>query len=338
MVKTGDKNRNSVGIDIGSYSIKIIAIDKISENNILTAYNIKTISPDVQAQQIEMLIKESLEEIDLHPDKINLSVSGPDVIVRFINFPKMKREQLEEALTYEAEKYIPFNLSEVVTDFIILGDAQEPGQMKVILAAAKKSSVMQKVKMIEHLGMTVEVMDTDPFALFNAFFTANPSLEKKCFALFDFGHSQTDMLISDGKDPCFIRQIQIGGRNISETLIKELSLTPKQSEECKLGLSDIDSESIMRSTVSVLDNLIKELQLSFTYFENRQNKKIDEIYCCGGMIEQQGVFDYLNDNLGIQMKKWNPLNNIGFSENLSQEDLNSVASQLAVSVGLALRH
>ncbi|MBU0683503.1 MAG: pilus assembly protein PilM, partial [Candidatus Omnitrophica bacterium] len=290
-----------------------------------------------EPEQLEGIIKESLEEVGISPNKVNLSVSGPDVIVRFIDFPKMTEEQLEDALVYEAEKYIPFNLSEVITDFIILGDAQESGQMKVILAAAKKSMVLPMLEVIKQVGMEVEVVDVDSFALFNAFFYANPLVENKCYALLDFGHSRTNVLISDGKAPCFIRQIQIGGKNIDESLIRDLSLSLEESEKCKLGLSELDKDAIMKSTTPILDSLLKELQLSFTYFENRTNKKIEEIYCCGGMIEQERVFEYLNENLGIQMKKWNLFNSIGFSGNLSQEDVHSVSSQLVVSLGLALR-
>ncbi len=47
-----------------------------------------------------------MEEIDLKPQAVNMSVSGTDVIVRFIDLPRMSKEQLGSALVFEAEKYM----------------------------------------------------------------------------------------------------------------------------------------------------------------------------------------------------------------------------------------
>jgi len=337
MAKIGDKNGESVGIDIGAYSIKIVALKDAAEKKFLSAYNIKKIPHGMGVSEIEPLVKEALEEIDLSPSQINLSISGPDVIVRFVNFPKMSREQLDDALVYEAEKYIPFNISEVVTDFIFLGDATEPGQMQVILAAAKRPAIENLTKIFENLKISVGIMDTDPFAMFNAFTAVKSSLEKKPYTLFNFGHSRTDILISFAEVPSFIRQVQIGGKNITDAICRDLSVEQDAAEEFKLGIDGEKKEQVMKATIPVLDELSREIQHSFSYFETRHDEGRGDIYCSGGMIEQAGVVEYLNEKLKIQMKKWNPLEGVEFSEDLAREDVNSVASQLAVCTGLALR-
>ncbi|RKY42965.1 MAG: hypothetical protein DRP85_01165 [Candidatus Makaraimicrobium thalassicum] len=337
MKRFSRKNEESVGLDIGSYSIKAVSLKKAPEGNMLTAYNIRNIPPDQKAAETGPLIKEALDEIDLHPETVNLSISGPDVIVRFINLPKMTKEQLGNALTFEAERYIPFDVSEVVLDFLILGDATEAGQMRVLLAAVKRGPVEARVKMIEDLGMTVNILDTDPFAVFNVFTASNPLPDGKGSAFLDLGHSQTDVLISIGKLPCFMREIQIGGKDVSSAICHSLSVSPEKAEEYKMRAGDEEKEAVAQATGSVLNDLIKEIQLSFGYFENRYNSGVSGIYCSGGMSYQEGVVDYLSEKLGIQVKKWNPAENIKISENLAKEDIDSVAAQLAVSIGLALR-
>ncbi|MFH1552649.1 MAG: type IV pilus assembly protein PilM [Candidatus Omnitrophota bacterium] len=337
MFKLGKTKEESVGLDIGSYSVKVAAIRKEAGENTLTAYDIKKIPLDQKDIKVEYRIREALDEINLHPDTVNLSISGPDVIVRFINLPKMNREQLQNAMVFEAEKYIPFNISEVVLDFIILGNAPEAGQMRVLLAAAKRETVESRVKVIEDLNMTVNAMDINPFAVFNAFTESYPLSGDDGNAFLDLGHSGTDVLVSIGEIPCFMRQIQIGGKDVADAICHNLSVSQEKAEEYKVGLGGPDKEAITQATVPILDDLITEVQLSFGYFENRYNKGVSNIYCSGGMIFQEGVADYLTKKLGIQVKKWNPVEGIGISENLSREDIDSVASQLAVSIGLALR-
>lgn len=336
-MKIGRKTNDIVGLDIGSYSIKVASLRKEASGNVLSAYNIKRIPVTDKSLKVEQLVEEAFKEIDLHPGRVNLSISGANVIVRFINLPKMNRDQLENALTFEADKYIPFDVSEVVMDFLILGDAPEPGQMRVLLAAAKKEAVEARVKLVEKLGMIVNVMDIDSFAMLNSFNEINPSPEENGKALIDLGHSQTNVLISVGKMPCFMRQIQIGGKDITEALSKTAGIAFDQAEEMKLRADEADKEKISLATTSVMEDLVREIQLSFGYFDNRFGKGVVEIHCSGGNIYQQGVMEYLSEKVGGQAKIWNPVKNMKLSENLSSKDIDVIGPQLAVSVGLALR-
>lgn len=339
-MKIGKKPEESVGLDIGGYSIKVVSVTKENGESTLNSYNIKKIpfdEKDKKALNMTTLIKETLDEVDIKPERVNLSIYGTDVIVRFINLPKMDKDQLENAFVFEAEKYIPFNINEVVLDFLILGDAPEEGQMKVLLAAAKREPIETQVKIIEDLGMMVNVMDISPFAMFNAFLAATPNIEDSGIALLGLGHSQTDVLISTGKLPAFMRQIQIGGKDITKSISRNMSVDFNKAESLKMGKEEGDSETINQITEQVLDDMVNEIQLSFGYFENAYNSAISNIYCSGGLVYQQKVLEYLSGKLGTQIKLWNPIDGIKVSDVLSRDDLNSIASQLAVSIGLAIR-
>lgn len=334
-------NKNeAVGLDIGNYSVKVTSMERSKNGkNKLTAYNIKKIPFDLKNFNLETHIYQTLNEVDLCPKTINLAVSGPDVVVRFINLPKMTQSQLENALVFEAEKYIPFNINDVVLDSLILGDATEEGQMRVLLAAVKREAIEPRIAMIKNLGITINVLDTNPLAMFNAFIASEPKIEHEGYVLFDFGHSKTYMLILIDNSPCFMREIQMGAKNITETISRELSVSMAKAEEYKQGLVDKNEEKVKvkRITESFLDELVEEIQLSFGYFENRNDVKINHNYCAGGMIYHQGVVDYISEKIGTRLETWNPAQEMDLSDNLSREDINSVGSELAVSIGLALR-
>lgn len=337
MLKFGRADENVVGLDIGTYSIKAISLKNVPNDSILTAYNMKNITTGEGSVPIDQLIKDVLDEVDLQPERVNISLSGPDVIVRFITFPKMNKEQLENALKFEAEKYIPFDVNDVVLDFIILGDAPESGQMNVLLVAVKREPIDSIVKTIEKLKMSVNIIDIDPFAVFNAFNASNKALENEGCAFLDLGHTHTDVLITTGTVPCFMRQIQIAGKDISSSISKGLSVNPEVAEEYKRAPGDDVKSAVMEATESVLDELVNEIQLSFGYFENKHNKVIKNTYCSGGMIAQEGVIDYIGNKLGVKVNKWNPVDNVKIDEAISRSDINTVSSQLAVGIGLALR-
>jgi type IV pilus assembly protein PilM len=339
MIKFGSRKIQSVGLDIGTHSVKVTAMDSTDSGNLLTAYNIKNIPPGSKTSDLADIIRSTMSELDLRPEDVNLGFSGPGVIVRFVDLPRMTRDQLEGALSFEAEKYIPFNVNDVVMDFIILGDSLEKGKMRVLLAAAKKDLVQERLELMRSLNMDINVLDIDSLAVFNAFLATNDQNVEENSAFFHFGHSQGDVLVATGETPAFIRQIQIGGKDIAAGIEKDegasddplpllLDKVPQKFDESVTGLS---------TTSSILDDIARELQLSFGYFENRYNTKIKQVYCSGGMSFKDNILKYLNERTDIEMKGWNPLEKIDLAEHIAAEDINKVARLLTVSVGLALR-
>lgn len=337
MLKNKKTINETVGIDIGNHSVKIVSISKSAEIATLTAYHIKQLLAKKDPSGIKDTIKSMLDEVNIFPETVNLSLSGPDIIVRFINLPKMRKDQLENALAYEAEKYIPFNVNEVILDSIILGDIAGRGQMKVLLAAGKRDFILERVKIMEELGIGVGIMDVTPFAMYNAFINSHEVPPDKVCAFLNIGSVQTDVLIFTGDIPCFTRQIQLGGKNITDILMAELSLAEAEAEKKKIYPEESDKETVRRAASRVMKDLIEELHLSFGYFENRYNKKVDTIYCTGGSVTQDDMVSLLEEHIGTNVKKWDPIGEIKLAETISEQDIVKISSQLAIAIGLALR-
>ena len=56
------------------------------------------------------------QENEFHTRRVVTAVSGKSVIVRYLTMFKMSPEDLRNAIRYEADKYIPFDVEEVVLD------------------------------------------------------------------------------------------------------------------------------------------------------------------------------------------------------------------------------
>ena len=338
MAKLGtNRDDGTVGIDIGGHSIKVAVMSGSSEEPLLEAYNVTNLSASLDKVDLRQEVKKALEDIDIHPRSVNLAIAGPDVIVRFITLPKMTKVQLEAALVFEAEKYIPFNVREVVLDSVVLGDAQEAGQMKVLLTAAKRVPVEERVRIFTDMGMQVNFIDVNAFAAFNTFISSGLEKSKNVVALVEIGHSLTSLLISVDGAPFFMRQIQIGGGDIEVLIARNLSVTMEKAGEYKAGSGDFDKETVDNCVKKVLDDIVREIQLSFGYFEGTCNKSIEGMYCSGGMLYTNGVLDYLSEKMSTTVEKWDPLFGVKTSDVISRQDIDLVSSRLAVSIGLAKR-
>ncbi|MBU1083801.1 MAG: type IV pilus assembly protein PilM [Candidatus Omnitrophota bacterium] len=337
MAKNKRITNETVGLDIGSYSLKVVSLEKRAETQTLRAYNIKSVPWNIKETELKKAIKELLKGAELSPSEVNLSLSGPDVIVRFVNLPKMKKDQLESALVYEAEKYIPFSVNEVVLDSIIIGEIQEHGQMKVLLAAAKRELVDARIRLLSELGIGINILDIAPFAVYNAFIRSHELPAEEVSAFLNIGHSQTDVLVFSDGMPCFMRQIQIGGKNITDLISRELSVSEDEAEKAKSVPDESLGDDVRAIQIQVIKEIVNELHLSFGYFENRYNKRVSKIYCSGGAVSQKDKIALIGKELGMDIKGWDPIGRIKLDETIPEEEILSVSPQLAVAIGLALR-
>lgn len=80
----------------------------------------------------------------------------------------MSVQELDEAIKWEAERYIPFPIDEVILDYFVLDnpeDVEEGGQLEVVIAAARLDEVTQQVEYLKLAGLEPHVIDVKPFSL-----------------------------------------------------------------------------------------------------------------------------------------------------------------------------
>ena len=87
------------------------------------------VDPNALAQEIKTLF----EEAGITKKFVVTAVSNRQAITRNIMVPKMTMQELDEAIKWEAERYIPFPIDEVVLDYYVLDnpeDIEEGGQLR----------------------------------------------------------------------------------------------------------------------------------------------------------------------------------------------------------------
>lgn len=132
--------KNRVGLDVGSHAIKIVELSNASDRPVLAGIGLRNIIGS-SAKEISGSIKSLCEECKISQREINISVSGPAVIVRFISMPKMRDDELKSAVRYEAEKFIPFDINDCIIDYQILTKDTKDNKLALLLAAVKKEHV-----------------------------------------------------------------------------------------------------------------------------------------------------------------------------------------------------
>ena len=112
----------TVGLDVGSTSVKVVALGarKGGGPRPIIGQSLVVIEPGQETDASEA-IKTAIAKLQIPIRTVNLSVSGQWVIMRIIEMPVMKPNEMRQALPFEAQRYLPFSIQDVVVDGAVLG-------------------------------------------------------------------------------------------------------------------------------------------------------------------------------------------------------------------------
>jgi len=332
------KPKNRVGLDIGNSAVKILEISTVSDKSKLVALGIKKIQ-DQSKESLANAIKNLTEESKVTSKNAIISISGSNVIVRFVLMPKMTDDELKSAIKFEAEKFIPFNINDCVLGFQTLRKEERENKLSVLLVAAKKGYIEERIALVESCGFSVSIVDVDSFALANSFTMNMPKPDPdKTYALLNIGAKVTSLSILKNGMIYLVRDMPTGSRDIDIAISKSLGVDAKAAEEIKLNPPAEKAEEAANCAKTVFNNLVDEMRLPFSYYENQFGKGVDDIYISGGGSALAGIEDMFQDAFGSKPIFWNPTQFLDTSSLGAGKDmLDKMNQTFAISAGLAIR-
>jgi type IV pilus assembly protein PilM len=343
------RTKDIIGIDVGSSSIKLAHLREQKDGYHLLALGLLPISPDaivdnsiMDSEAIVAAIRNLVESHKVKTKNVATSVSGHSVIIRKIQLPIMTEEEMEASIQWEAEQYIPFEISEVNLDFQILGpDSKDPSQMNVVLVAAKKDFVNDYVAVFQEAGFTPTVMDVDCFAVENAYEANYDVGDEDIIALINMGASAMNVNVLKEGVSVFTRDIQVGGNMFNEELQKRLGLSGGDAEQVKLGadLDDVDLNVVSEVIEDAKANLIQEIQRSLDFYSaTSSDERVQKVYITGGVSRTSTMQESLTERLGVPVELLDPFRMLTTSEkDFDPEYLEAVAPMFSVAIGLGMR-
>lgn len=343
--------RQLVGLDIGSSAIKVAQLKESKGRYFLQKFGMKALEPEVIVDgtvmdegRVVSAIQELFEEANVKNKHVAISISGHAVIVKKINLPPMPDEELEGQVKLAAEQYIPFDINEVNIDFHVLpSDASEdqPGDISVILVAAKKDKINELSELVKAAGLIPVVMDVDAFAVENMHAINYPMAQEETTALVNLGASVMNVNIIRAGSSLFTRDIPLGGNRYTEAIQREIGLSFEEAEESKKKDQAGDSAGVSLTGVmdSVNAEVASEIARTVDYFKtSTASAELSRVLVCGGVARAKGLIQQLGDRMQLPVEMADPFAEIDIAGcGIDPDLLADLAPSAAVGIGLALR-
>ena len=262
------KQKTLTGMDIGSSVVKCLRLDLNQDRPLITHFAMVDLAPEaivdgeiMDRELVIQALQECAEKAGVGKEPVATAVCGRAVIVKKIVMDKMSPEDAREAIFWEAEQHVPFDIDDITLDFQILNEDIGAGQMEILLVAAKKDMVQTHAELIRDAGYAPMVIEVASFANQNAWelmqdaapgepdegsepavdagdrFSDGDELDEsgppepeaplaaEFVALLDVGGGVTNVHIVRDGVPYFTRDLPIGTSQFVEEFQKQLGLT-----------------------------------------------------------------------------------------------------------------
>ena len=342
------KSKGLVGLDIGSSAVKAVELKKRGDSYELVNFGLELLGQDtvvdgviMDALTVSAAIGRIFDGNKIKTRNVATSVSGHSVIVKRITVNAANDEELHEAMPYEAQQHIPFDISDVNLSYQPLGGSPSGEGTDVMLVAAKREKILNHTTVVTQANKTPFVVDYDGFAVFNAFEANYDVSPDTIVALLNIGASITNIVVGRGEFPLFARDVSVGGNQYTDILQKELDLSYEDAEKLKQGreVGGITREQKLPHLRSVSEILMLEVQKTFDFFRQTASaENTQEIYLAGGTAMIDGLVEQLKEEFRVPVGIIDPFRKIKVDPGKFDEALlQDIAPCLCVATGLALR-
>ena len=338
------RKKTSIGLDIGSGFVKVVEVDHSGAQPEVTRVAMRALLPDaiVEGEIMDYgLVSETVrglfEQLGIKNAEVVTAIGGHDVIIKKIQMDRMKESDAREVIRWEAEQHVPFDIKSVELDFQILNPHDDGMQMDVLLVAAKRELVDNKVGLLQDAGINPVIIDVDAFALHNAFLHNYPEAQEGIIALVNVGHETTNVNILESGIPILTRDIPFGSRRIREDLQRERGLTAEQAEDVVQARETVDD--LERFVDASADEIAVGIERASAFLMTREDgETLGKIYLCGGGARVPGMVESLGRRMNVETRLVNPFERVPVRPGAAGEvSIEEAGPMLLLPLGLALR-
>lgn len=340
-----------IGVDISSSAVKMVELSSLAKGKYrLEAYSMSPLPKDAivdgNVMNLDMVvdaIKLAWKLLSSREKRSALALPSSAVISKKVIMQSgMREDDMEAQVEGEANQYIPFSLDEVNLDFQVIGPApNSPDEVEVIIAAARKEKIEDRVAAAEGAGLKVSVMDVETYATEAAYTLVASQLPNsgkgQTVMIIDIGAQGMHINVMHDDKSVYTREQTFGGAQLTQEIQRRFGLSAEEAEIAKRkgGLPEsYDAEVLQPFVQSLATEVARALQF---FTSSTQYNRVDHLVLAGGCAAISGVDVLVQEQAQVNTVVANPFHEMTVSNKIKQQQVIIDAPSLLIACGLAMR-
>jgi type IV pilus assembly protein PilM len=347
----GQANPPLVGVDISTSGVRLVELADAGKGELrLERYASEPLPRgaivDGNIENIDAVseaVRRAWKKSGTKARNVALGMPPAAVITKKIILPAgMSEDELEVQVESEASQYIPFALDEVSLDFDVIGPAPNaPDDVEVMLAAARREKVEDRIAVTEAAGLVPTVMDIESYAARAALQRLVEQMPKggreQIVALFQVGASATHVSVMLDGETIYEREQPFGGNQLTQDIVRAFGLSFEEAEQRKRS-GDLPENYQVDLLGPFLENAALEVTRAIQFFyTSTPYTRIDQLFLSGGCAQLPGLLDIIASRTRIASAVISPFKGMQLAPDVREQQLRQEAAGYLVACGLALR-
>ncbi len=358
-----------VGLDIDRGSIKAVQISGAGGGYTLQHVGYHRLAPgtilDGEVADHDLLaaeIKEFWESHSFNGKSVSIGVSNQKVVVRLLDFPRMRPEDLQGAISFEAQDHIPMPLDEAVLDYVVLGPREERSDLdRVLVVAAQREMISRYTSAVRTGGLRPAGVDVKALSLTRSTLPDPFFGEEGAVLLLDVGAEITNLVVADRGNPVLTRFVPVGLGDFVAAVVDLADLPEDEAERQALdprvrlgseldGAEETEAEpeddsfdpalvyDVRRGLEGAAQTLADEVQRSIEHHRSQEAaREVTRVLLSGEAALIPNLDGYLGELLDVPTGRGSPVEKLSANRsNISDDQLRAMEPVLAVAFGLAM--
>lgn len=289
--------KNILGLDLGSHSVKAVEL----QQGLRSVQPVNVVSvPREDALPLPDLIQRFVHVHRLSTDHVVTAVRGDRVSVRRLTLPFSERRRLAQAVPFEVEDALPFDLEDVVLDWQVLRSERQ--RADVIAAIASRAEVSALIESLHEAGCEPRTIEAEGLVLANlraAFELPGNRI------IADLGHTKTTFCALSEDGPVAAHSFRVAGAALTEAIGQDRGLSPADAERAKLeyGVFDPVLGRALPKANAVLEEIAGELVRFAASLEAVLPDGISEVTLIGGTAQLERIDDLLAEQTALHVAR-----------------------------------
>jgi len=341
-------SKSTVGLDIGANSVKLVKLNHSKNGYRVDSLVMRELPPEAiladevrDREAVIFSIQSVMDECETAVKDVVVSMSGHALITDKLIIDRKVGAEAEQAILFEAEQRSPFDVEDVALSHQVIRVNEETNKMEVLLVAARKEFLESFLGLLHDCGLNPVIVDTDAFAVYNAYINNYEVDPNRTTALVNVGQDVTNVLYLNDGYYHSTRDISVGTRTIFNAIQQEFRLNHELTNRAIHGEMEgsIDNDMLKATIVSAAEEIVNGLDMAFNYFKSQAKADtLDWMVLSGGGALVPYLPEFLQSKLQIPLEIFNPLRNVEYDpECLEGFEPEKLSPLLTVPIGMAMR-
>ncbi len=344
----GKKESSLVGVDIGSSSVKLVALSNNAGQFSLDAYAIIPMPPaaviDGNVQdvgQVSDAVERAAKVAGGSLGGVVVAVPSSAVISKHIELSNAFSElELEEQVKLEADQFIPYPLEEVAIDFEVTGPTVHNADLnQILVVACRRGDVELREDAVNGAGLRCEVVDVDTYAVERAFaeLEGEETDEESLVGIVDVGAATLTLNVFRAGEIVYNREQAFGGNELTNSIHQHYGI-PLNEVEQKLRQDNLGTEIQQLFVLPFRSTVAQQVSRALQFFySSGVHSELQRLYVMGGTAAIKGLAEQIEQEIGVKTVTANPFEQMNVNAKINRARLNVDAPTLVKACGLAMR-